>query len=85
MEGRGYPWEGEPGSAERRNIQKQPGGSAFSRTLCAWDETAEGDGHRSHLANCAEEEQLASAGAFDDEPRGGSEDGVHDHVDAAHD
>lgn len=80
-----YPWEREPGGAERRNIQKQACSGALGRTLRARDEAAESNCHCRHLPDCAEQEQLAAAGALNDEPGCGGKDGVHDHVNAAHD
>jgi len=78
------PWEWQPCRAEEGNVREEADGGALARGgVVVGDHAPHHEHHAQALADAADEEQLAAADAIDDEPRGGGEDGVDDHVDAA--
>lgn len=83
--GRVQPREREPSRAEERDEEVQSECGALGRSSGAGQEASESDEHRSALAKCADEEELASADFLDEEKRGEGEDGVDDREDTTED
>lgn len=55
------PGEREPGSAEEGDVEEQTeGGTGGGTSLLGRNKTGEGDDHGNHLAQCADEEELAA-------------------------
>ncbi|KAI6762648.1 hypothetical protein HG530_008628 [Fusarium avenaceum] len=52
-----------------------------TRVVTAGDQETHGQEHGKHLTSGTNEEQLATADTLNEEPGGGSEDGIHNHVD----
>lgn len=78
------PGERQPGRAETGDVGEEADDGAVGGGFRAGDQAGEDEDHGEALPDCAPEEELSAAGFLDDEPGGGGEDCVDDHVDAAH-
>ncbi|KAJ8113151.1 hypothetical protein OPT61_g4648 [Boeremia exigua] len=75
------PRQRQPGSTEERDVCEQTDGSALGSRSSVGEQAAEGQDHGQALSNGTDEEELAATDALNEEPGGGGEDGVDDHVD----
>jgi len=77
------PREGQPSGTEEGDVGEETDSSTLGSRGGSGDESAEGEDHGQALADGSNEEELAATDTLNGEPRGCSEDGVDDHVDAA--
>lgn len=75
------PGQRQPGGTEGSHVQEKTEHGTLGDLRVVGDQTGEGDDHGDGLQVRATQEQLAATDLLNEEPREGSEDGVHNHVD----
>ena len=75
------PWKWEPGGTEEGDVGEETDGGSLGSAWSVWNQAGEDEDHGQALTDSTDQEELATTNALNDEPGGGGEDGVDDHVD----